>query len=142
MCKFAPDRVPSVVRQMEMLVAESAGVSATEIRCSFCGREEHGVSKIIAGPGIYICDECVGRCNDILEEGEQMDPAQLPAWDSMTDQELLDHLPRVASVGEQVEHNLQQWVRRARERRIAWARIGSALSMTRQSAWGRFSGED
>jgi hypothetical protein len=84
----------------------------------------------------------VSGCNDILEEGEQLDRPHLPAWESMTDQDLLDHLPRVAAVGEQVEVNLRQWVLRARDRGVAWARIGAALSMTRQSAWGRFSGED
>jgi hypothetical protein len=113
-----------------------------EVRCSLCATEEKDVSKIIAGPGIYICDGCVARCNVILEEGAQRDRPQLPAWESMTDPELLEHLPRVAAVGEQVEVNLRQWVLRARDRGIAWARIGAALGMTRQSAWGRFSGED
>ncbi|WP_245633238.1 hypothetical protein [Luteipulveratus mongoliensis] len=60
----------------------------------------------------------------------------------MSDDELLAHLPRVAAVGEQVEANLRQWVLRARDRGIAWARIGAAMGMTRQSAWGRFSGEE
>lgn len=123
------------------MVRESANGDAPEIRCSFCAREEREVAKIIAGPGIYICDACVAKCNSILEQEENHDRPQLPAWESMTDQELLDHLPRVAAVGEQVEANLRQWVLRARERRLPWALIGSALSMTRQSAWGRFSGE-
>lgn len=113
-----------------------------EIRCSFCATEERGVDKIIAGPGIYICNGCVARCNGILEQDLQPDRPQLPAWESMTDHELLDHLPRVAAVGEQVEANLRQWVLRARDRGVAWSRIGNALAMTRQSAWGRFSGEE
>ncbi len=121
---------------------EPASRATPEIRCSFCAKEEREVSKIIAGPGIYICDGCVTRCNDILEQDEQLDRPELPAWESMTDQELLDQLPRIAAVGDQVEANLRQWVLRARDRRLPWALIGSALSMTRQSAWGRFSGED
>jgi len=60
----------------------------------------------------------------------------------MTDQELLDHLPRVAAVGDQVEASLRLWVLRARDRGLTWSKIGVALGMTRQSAWGRFSGED
>lgn len=119
-----------------------AGDATPETRCSFCAKQEREVSKIIAGPGIYICDGCVARCNDILARGEQVDRPRLPAWESMTDQELLDHLPRVAAVGDQVEANLRQWVLRARDRRLPWALIGSALSMTRQSAWRRFSVED
>ena len=35
--------------------------------CTFCKKDEHHVEKLIAGPGVYICDECVGRCNRILE---------------------------------------------------------------------------
>jgi hypothetical protein len=37
--------------------------------CSFCGKSQHDVSKLIAGPDSFICDECVGLCNDIIELG-------------------------------------------------------------------------
>lgn len=37
------------------------------IKCSFCGKEQGQVKKMIAGPGVYICDECISLCNDILE---------------------------------------------------------------------------
>ena len=37
-------------------------------RCSFCGRRESRVERLIAGPGVYICDECIELCNEILEE--------------------------------------------------------------------------
>ncbi len=36
--------------------------------CSFCGKSQHAVRKLIAGPSVYICDECVGLCDDILRE--------------------------------------------------------------------------
>lgn len=35
--------------------------------CTFCKKDERQVQKLIAGPGVYICDECVGACNRILE---------------------------------------------------------------------------
>ena len=38
------------------------------IRCSFCGKSEAMVHKLIEGPGVYICDECIALCNDILTE--------------------------------------------------------------------------
>jgi ATP-dependent Clp protease ATP-binding subunit ClpX len=38
------------------------------IRCSFCGKKQESVQRMIAGPGVYICNECVGLCTDILEE--------------------------------------------------------------------------
>jgi ATP-dependent Clp protease ATP-binding subunit ClpX len=38
------------------------------VRCSFCGKSQEAVKKIIAGPGVYICDECISVCENILEE--------------------------------------------------------------------------
>ena len=36
--------------------------------CSFCGKSQHEVKKLIAGPSVFICDECVDLCNDIIKE--------------------------------------------------------------------------
>jgi hypothetical protein len=55
---------------------------------------------------------------------------------------MLDHIPRVAAVADQVEANLRTWVQELRRRGVTWARIGGALGITRQSAWERFSGEE
>ncbi len=41
-----------------------------EIRCSFCGKTQDQVNKLIAGPGVYICDECVELCSDIIDEDD------------------------------------------------------------------------
>lgn len=41
------------------------------LKCSFCGKTQKQVKKLIAGPGVYICDECVDLCNEIIEEEEQ-----------------------------------------------------------------------
>lgn len=38
------------------------------LRCSFCGKNQNEVKKLIAGPGVYICDECIDLCTDIIEE--------------------------------------------------------------------------
>ena len=37
------------------------------VKCSFCGKTQENVKRIIAGPGVYICNECIGLCNDIIE---------------------------------------------------------------------------
>ena len=42
--------------------------SDANLRCSFCGKSRDQVRKLIAGPTVYICDECVGLCNDIISE--------------------------------------------------------------------------
>ena len=36
--------------------------------CSFCGKSQHEVKKLIAGPSVFVCDECVDLCNDIIRE--------------------------------------------------------------------------
>ncbi len=43
--------------------------------CSFCGKSQHEVRKLIAGPSVYICDECIDLCNDIIREEMQSDEA-------------------------------------------------------------------
>ena len=53
------------------------------LKCSFCGKSQKQVKKLIAGPGVYICDECIDLCNEIIDE-ELTTPAQLD----------LDNLPR------------------------------------------------
>ncbi|WP_028648714.1 ATP-dependent Clp protease ATP-binding subunit ClpX [Nocardiopsis sp. CNT312] len=51
------------------------------LKCSFCGKSQKQVKKLIAGPGVYICDECIDLCNEIIEE-ELADTTEL-AWDSL-----------------------------------------------------------
>jgi hypothetical protein len=117
--------------------------SETQVRCSFCTKPSSEVQKVIAGPGVYICNECVALCDDILQAEQPAPGTDLPAWEeSMTDDQLLDMLPRIAAVGAQTEASLQRLVTILRERRVTWARIGAALQITRQSAWERFSGEE
>jgi hypothetical protein len=127
---------------------------ATETaRCSFCAKPSTEVEKMVAGPGVHICNECVHLCTLILDsekrdadksggDGAERPEPRIPAWESMTDDQILEHLPRIAAVSDQVAHSLQHWVGVARQRGITWTRIGAALSMTRQSAWERFSGEE
>jgi ATP-dependent Clp protease ATP-binding subunit ClpX len=54
-----------------------------QLLCSFCGKSQRQVKKLIAGPGVYICDECIDLCNEIIDE-ELQAPAQLD----------LENLPR------------------------------------------------
>jgi len=47
---------------------ENKGADGKILYCSFCGKSQHEVRKLIAGPSVYICDECVELCNDIIRE--------------------------------------------------------------------------
>ncbi len=47
---------------------DSKGTDGKILYCSFCGKSQHEVRKLIAGPSVYICDECIELCNDIIRE--------------------------------------------------------------------------
>jgi ATP-dependent Clp protease ATP-binding subunit ClpX len=51
------------------------------LKCSFCGKSQKQVKKLIAGPGVYICDECIDLCNEIIEE-ELAESAEV-RWDDL-----------------------------------------------------------
>jgi ATP-dependent Clp protease ATP-binding subunit ClpX len=51
------------------------------LKCSFCGKSQKQVKKLIAGPGVYICDECIDLCNEIIEE--ELSETTEPTWDKL-----------------------------------------------------------
>ena len=53
------------------------GGQEEELYCSFCGKSQREVRKLIAGPGVYICDECIELCNEII--AEQFEEKELPS---------------------------------------------------------------
>jgi hypothetical protein len=116
-----------------------------EVRCTFCQKPTTAVKKMVAGPGVFICDECVSLCVEIIGSEFSASP-EMPErvrWEErMSDDELLAALPGIAASSAQVDRELASWVRTARSRGITWTRIGGAMGMTRQSAWERFSGEE
>ncbi len=63
------------------------------LKCSFCGKSQKQVKKLIAGPGVYICDECIDLCNEIIEE-ELAESTELG----------LDHLPKPREIFDFLEN--------------------------------------
>ena len=61
------------------------------LKCSFCGKSQKQVKKLIAGPGVYICDECIDLCNEIIEE-EVSEASDLKMDDLPKPREILDFL--------------------------------------------------
>jgi ATP-dependent protease Clp ATPase subunit len=114
------------------------------IFCSFCRKPTAEVGTMVAGAGVYICDQCVSLCAEIIaNKPAQSDLQSFASWDErLSDDDLLGLLPQMVTAGEQVDRRLALTVTRARERGVTWTRIGGALGMTRQSAWERFSGEE
>jgi hypothetical protein len=114
--------------------------AATELlHCSFCGKSQEFVDKLIAGPAVYICNECVGLCDEIL--AEQI-AGSLPRWEELPDDELLTRMADVSRSRERVDASVGVAVGVLRGRGVTWARIGDALGISRQSVWERYSGEE
>tara|TARA_Y100000766_G_scaffold216_1_gene166 strand:+ start:106 stop:1353 length:1248 start_codon:yes stop_codon:yes gene_type:complete len=63
-----------------------------KLSCTFCGKGQEDVRKLIAGPSVYICDECVDLCNDIIEEEVKAE-----------DEEVLDTLPSPLEIFQQLD---------------------------------------
>ena len=50
-------------------MAENKGTSSEKtLYCSFCGKSQHEVKKLIAGPSVFVCDECIDLCNEIIRD--------------------------------------------------------------------------
>ena len=80
------------------------------LKCSFCGKSQKQVKKLIAGPGVYICDECIDLCNEIIEE-ELSEGAEVS----------LDELPKPREISEFLDSYVIGQEHRRRGRRLAHA---------------------
>ncbi len=47
-----------------------------KLNCSFCGKDQESVNKLVAGPYVYICNECISLCSEIIEEEQENDKAK------------------------------------------------------------------
>jgi ClpX C4-type zinc finger len=109
------------------------------LHCSFCGKSQHKVEKLIAGPrGVFICNQCVGLCDAIMA-GTPIPPYQ--GFDPLKQdtEQLVDLLGSVALAADANRDYLQSIVDTLRGREVSWADIGQVLGVSRQSAWERFS---
>ena len=59
-------------------MTKPSGDSKNTLYCSFCGKSQHEVRKLIAGPTVFICDECVELCMDIIREENKSARRQEP----------------------------------------------------------------
>ena len=56
-------------------MSDKKGSGEKLLYCSFCGKSQHEVKKLIAGPSVFICDECIDLCNDIIRDENTADPS-------------------------------------------------------------------
>lgn len=110
--------------------------------CSFCGKDQHAVDKLIAGPAVFICNECVAACNkwiDAPPDAARPKTQSIQDLASFSDERLLLWLKTEATLYEHAGAGLQRTVDILRRRDVSWAVIGEALGISRQAAWDRFA---
>ncbi len=71
---------------------QNSGDNGKLLYCSFCGKSQHEVRKLIAGPSVFVCDECVELCNDIIREEVQEQNASADGSELPTPQEISEIL--------------------------------------------------
>ena len=125
-----------------MSEAEATQTPKRLYRCSFCGKAQTEVKTLIAGPGVFICDECVQLCQTIIDKqaGAQT-PQEAPnplLPDNAPTENLLKTLAGYNGAFERIDASMQDMVDILREREVSWAMIGQALDVSRQAAWKRF----
>ena len=109
------------------------------LHCSFCGKSQHEVAKLIAGPGaLFICDECVGLCNEYVA-GRTPDLSGFTPVTAWPTERLMSLLAPVNATVEGQRNHLQTVVDTLRAREISWGQIAEQLGVSRQAAWERFS---
>ena len=63
------------------------------LKCSFCGKSQKQVRRLIAGPGVYICNDCIEVCNEIIEE-ESVEVEEPQEMELPRPQEIYEHLEK------------------------------------------------
>jgi ATP-dependent protease Clp ATPase subunit len=109
-------------------------------RCSFCAKAQTEVKTLVAGPGVFICDECVQLCRPITEKKGKPTTQEVPSLlpDNAATEALLKTLAGYDGAFERIGAAMQDIADILREREVSWATIGEALAVSRQAAWKRF----
>jgi hypothetical protein len=124
-----------------MPAAEATHARERVYRCSFCGKAQTEVKTLIAGPGVFICDECVQLCQAIIDKEQRPATQEVPNSllpDNAPTETLLKTLAGYNGAFERIDAGMQDIVDILRERELSWATIGQALAVSRQAAWKRF----
>ena len=122
--------------------AEATQTRNRVYRCSFCGKSQTEVKTLVAGAGVFICDECVQLCQSIIaKKAATQAPQEVPDSllpDNALTENLLKTLAGYNGAFKSVDSAMQDIVDILREREVSWATIGQALAVSRQAAWKRF----
>src|SRR5262249_9387740 len=106
-----------------------------KLKCSFFGKSDREVARLIGGPGGCMGDAAVR----IWNMGLVVAPVAFLGWQAMTDDQLLGALKIAEATVDAARVVLQAQIEELRRREVSWDTIGNALGISRQAAWERFS---
>lgn len=110
--------------------------------CSFCAKPSTEVRRLVAGPGVFICSECVVLSATIIaataDDSPEESNRRRAAFVHRSTSDILALLPALARNAARVEADLARWVGRLRERGTGWQRIADALGTSVSDARQRF----
>jgi len=110
--------------------------------CSFCGKPDSAVQRLVAGPGVYICNECVELSASIIADAahttaEEVSRRRSQYYDRSAE-DILAMLPALVRSADRVEVELAAWVGRLRDRGTDWQTIADAAGVSIEGARQRF----
>jgi hypothetical protein len=113
--------------------------------CSFCHKPNTAVKNLVAGPGVFICNECVELSTAIVADVAHVTPQESARLRTQfverSAEEILDMLPGVARSASRIEADLTRWVSRLREQGTDWQQIADALGTSVDAVRQRFEAE-
>lgn len=112
------------------------------VHCSFCRKPDSAVSRLIAGPGVFICDACIILCARALTQcaPQRGAAARIECGQDCSTETLLSQLKGQDATLKDVRDRLLMTVKTLREREVSWEKIGKAMGCSRQAVWERFGG--
>jgi hypothetical protein len=129
------DRMPATATSTDHPIAS----------CSFCNKPNTEVQNLVAGHGVFICNECVelsaAIVADVAHTAPEESARRRAQFTDRSVEEILDMLPGVARTASRIEADLARWVSRLRERGTDWQRIADALGTSIDAARQRFEAE-
>jgi hypothetical protein len=126
------NRMPATAPSTENVIAS----------CSFCGKPDTAVQRLVAGPGVYICDQCVELSAAVIADAarstaEESSRRRSQHYDRSTE-DILAMLPALVRIADRVQSELAGWISRLRDRGTDWQTIADAAGVTTDSARQRF----
>jgi hypothetical protein len=106
--------------------------------CSFCGKSNAEVMRIVAGPGVYICNECVALCAEIISRVKEA-PDSVPRTSQPSADRLLEWMPSIGRTLTSLEADIARRTAALRDSGVPWSRIAEALGLDESEAMKRFA---